>query len=403
MPFSMVLIAFSLAALGVAIFKNELSFLRQFFSSNPSKEIVRDLLAQADIQVNGLRPWDIQVHDEAFYSRVMRDGSLGIGEAYIEGAWDCEALDECFYRMLRAKLDRKVELSWDVLWAAMKARLLNMQTKTRSLEVIDKHYQIGNDLYERMLDASLTYSCGYWKEAKNLGEAQQAKYDLICRKLYLQPGMRVLDIGCGWGGFAKFAAENYGAQVVGVTLSSHQADHARQVTKGLPVDIRLQDYREVNESFDRVIEIGMFEHVGAKNYREFMDVVDRCLKDEGLFVLHTIGSNVTWLGTDPWIDKYIFPNGHLPSPTQVGQAVEDLFVIEDWHNFGVYYDQTLLAWFENFNHHWHEISQEYGTTFYRMWKYYLLSCAGSFRARSIQLWQVVLSKGGVVGGYVSVR
>lgn len=374
-----------------------------WFSNQKSKELIHDIIAHADVQIGGRRPWDIRVHNDDFYSRVLRDGSLGLGETYMEGMWDCNALDECFSRLLRANLDQHVAGSWTMFLAALKAKLFNMQTKSKGLEVIDKHYQIGNDLYQNMLDPSLTYSCGYWKDAVTLEEAQKAKYDLICRKLYLRPGMKVLDIGCGWGGFAKFAAENYGAHVTGITLSENQANYAKDICKGLPVEIKIQDYRDVNDTYDRIIEIGMFEHVGSKNYREFMDVVYRNLTPDGLFLLHTIGSNTTSLITDPWIDKYIFPNGHLPSVTEIAMATEGLFIVEDWHSFGSDYDKTLMAWHTNFTRNWGKISNAYDDTFYRMWRYYLLSCAGSFRARSIQLWQVVLSKNGLIDGYVSVR
>ncbi|PJD97957.1 MAG: cyclopropane-fatty-acyl-phospholipid synthase [Parachlamydia sp.] len=378
-------------------------FFPTMLSKQASKELIHQIIAKADIEIGGNRPWDLQVHDESFYARVVRDGSLGLGETYTEGMWDCAAIDECFMRLLRENLDSHADSSWTMLWAALKAKVFNLQTKTNGLKVIHKHYQIGNDLYQNMLDSTLTYSCGYWKEAHNLEKAQQDKYDLICKKLYLRPGMTVLDIGCGWGGFAKFAAEKYGVHVTGITLSENQAEYAKKVCRGLPIEIKILDYRDIDETYDRIIEIGMFEHVGVKNYREFMEVVHRALAPEGLFLLHTIGANYTALASDPWIDAYIFPNGHIPSIVEVGEAIEKLFVVEDWHNFGADYDKTLMAWDQNFNQNWPKISAKYGESFYRMWRYYLLSCAGSFRARSLQLWQVVLSKNGLVGGYLSVR
>lgn len=392
-------IIISIVALGIAFGIYQVSP----FSKSSSKDIIQDLLAQADIQVNGQRPWDIQVHDEAFYNRIMRDGSLGLGESYMEGMWDCDAIDQCVSHLMKANLYEKASHSWPVILGAIKARLFNLQDKSGSMEVIDQHYQIGNELYKKMLDPTLAYSCGYWQEASNLEDAQKAKFDLICKKLYFKPGMKVLDIGCGWGGFAKYAADNYGVHVVGITLSENQAEHARSISVGLPVEIRLADYRDMNEPFDRILEIGMFEHVGVKNYREFMEVVHRCLKDDGLFLLHTIGANTSNVLGDPWLDKYIFPNAILPSIAQIGESTEGLFVMEDWHNFGPHYDKTLLAWYDNFNKNWYQFSDKYGTPFYRMWKYYLLSCAGCFRAREIQLWQVVFSKNGAPQGYTTIR
>lgn len=382
-------------------------FVTAIIFANASEEsaylVVEKIANQADIQFNGTRPWDVQVHNKAFALSVLKSGSLGLGESYMAGWWDCERLDEFFYRVLRVHLKDNLKLSWDVLWNVFKARIFNQQSKLGSLKVIQQHYQLGNDLFTNMLDPTLAYSCGYWKDAKTLEEAQLAKYDLIARKLELKKGMRVLDIGCGWGGFAKYIATNYGVEVVGITLSENQAEYARGVCKGLPVEIRVQDYREIDELFDRVVEIGMFEHVGAKNYREFMEIAYKSLTSDGLLMLHTIGSNVTSKVGDSWIEKYIFPNSHLPSIAQIGSAIEGLFVMEDWHNFSADYDKTLMSWSQNFDANWDKIKESYPDPFYRMWKYYLLSCAGLFRAREAQLWQVVLSKGGVVNGYQTVR
>lgn len=378
--------------------------LTPYMTSNTSaKKMIQEILAEADVQINGNRPWDIQVHDEAMYSRILRDGTLGFGETYMEGMWDSEKLDESISRLIRGKVSEKAASSLPMILLAVKAKVFNLQNKSGSMEVIDQHYQIGNDLYKNMLDPTLAYSCGYWKNAPDLCAAQEAKYDLICKKLGFKPGMRVLDIGCGWGGFAKHAAKNYGVEVVGITLSENQAEQARVANAGLPVTIIVKDYRDMHDSFDRILEIGMFEHVGEKNYREFMEVVHRNLKDDGMFLLHTIGSNISVNTTDPWIDKYIFPNGHLPSVAQIGQATEGLFVMEDWHNFGPDYDKTLLAWYDNYSKNKDKLADKPSVSFDRMWKYYLLSCAGCFRARDIQLWQVVFSKNGVSEGYNSTR
>jgi cyclopropane-fatty-acyl-phospholipid synthase len=380
-----------------------LIFCTTAIQADSSKETVEAIAKIADVEINGTRSWDIQVHNPNLYDRILKRGSLGLGNAYMEKWWDCEALDECMFRILRADLEHQLHPSWAMKWSILKARLFNLQNKKKSLEVIEQHYQLGNDLFENMLDSTMAYSCGYWRYAKTLEEAQIAKYDLICKKLELHQGMRILDIGCGWGGFAKYAAEKYQVNVVGITLSENQAEYARKVCEGLPVEILVKDYRDIKGQFDRIIEIGMFEHVGVKNYRSFMEIVHHLLKDDGLLMLHTIGSNTTSGGTDPWIDQYIFPNGHLPSIAQVGKAIEGLFVMEDWHNFSTDYDKTLMAWYANFEKNWDKIRMNYPDPFFRMWKYYLLTCAGAFRARNIQLWQVVLAKNGVIGGYDSIR
>ncbi len=371
-------------------------------ASNTFRRKTEELLDLADVAINGNRPWDIQVHDDRLFQRVLAGGSLAFGESYMDGWWDCERLDQLFERILGAGLDRKVRSrTW--LLQALKAKLLNLQKPSRAFTIGERHYDLGNDLYQAMLDELLVYSCGYWENGCTLDQAQKNKLDLACRKLGLEPGMRLLDIGCGWGGTAKYAAANYQAEVVGVTVSREQARFARELCSGLPVDIRLQDYREVDETFDRVVSIGMFEHVGCKNYRTFMRKVRSCLRDDGLFLLHTIGGNRSCTSCDPWISTYIFPNSMLPSARQITSAAEGLFVLEDWHSFGPHYDTTLMHWFENFQGGWDGLKHTYDQRFYRMWKYYLLSCAGSFRARSNQLWQVVLSPRGLSGGFEGVR
>lgn len=372
-------------------------------TSLPSHQVLQELLDSADVQINGERPWDLQVHDERLYQAVLSGGSLAAGEAYMHGWWDCEALDQLFYRILRARIDKEFGWSWQHLWNVIKAFVLNLQSPSRAYEVGEEHYDRGNDLFRRMLDDRMVYSCGYWRRAETLDEAQEAKLDLICRKLDLKAGMRVLDIGCGWGGFAEYAAEEYGVEVVGITISEEQARLARGRCEDLPVEIRLQDYREVDGCFDRVVSIGMFEHVGHKNHRTYMETVRRCLPEDGLSMLHTIGNSESNPVADPWIEKYIFPNGLIPSARQLVRASDGLFVIEDWHNFGPDYDKTLMAWAENFESTWPEIADRYGERFYRMWRYYLYQCAGTFRARRNQLWQIVLSPEGVDGRYVSVR
>lgn len=364
---------------------------------------VQSLLAEAGVEVGGSAPQDIAIHDPRFYTRVISQGSLGLGESYMDGWWDANQLDVFLCRLMQARLDERVH-GWSELWDGVRAHLLNLQAGRRSYEVGKRHYDLGNDLYHAMLGERMVYSCGYWRQAGTLDEAQQAKLDLVCRKLELKPGQRVLDIGCGWGEALKFAAERYGIKGVGVTISREQAEYARQLCRGLPVEIRLQDYRELDESFDAIMSIGMFEHVGVKNYRTYFEVARRCLAPEGLFLLHTIGTNVSRHKVDPWIARYIFPNSMLPSLVQIGQGSEGLFVMEDWHNFGTDYDRTLQAWRSNIEAAWPGLDgQRYDERFRRMWRFYLAGSMATFRCRHAQLWQVVLSPHGVPGGYVAPR
>jgi len=370
---------------------------------NKYRKFTEDILGIAGIQINGSNPWDIQIHNENFYQRAITEGPLGVGESYMDADWDVENLDEFISKVISAQLDQKIQGKFSTLLHLAKLRLFNLQSKNRAFIVGEKHYDLGNDLFSNMLDPRMNYSCGYWKNASNLNEAQKNKLDLICRKLYLEPGMRVLDIGCGWGAFGKFAAEKYKVEVFGISVSKEQVELGRKLCAGLPIEFRLMDYRNLNEKFDRIASVGMFEHVGEKNYQTYFEVANRCLKDDGLFLLHTIGRIKAPKAIDPWTHKYIFPNGMLPSAIQINKAIGSRFVLEDWHNFGPDYDKTLMAWYDNFLLNWDKIKENYSERFFRMWKYYLLTSAGSFRARRNQLWQIVLSKNGVPGGYQSIR
>ncbi len=362
------------------------------------------LLAEVGVTLNGNARRDPQIHDERLYRRIFLQGTLGLGEAYVDRWWSTEALDEFFAAAVALrKYDNKRVVSAVEFSEAPRALLSNLQSIPRAFQIGKKHYDTGNALFEAMLDSHMNYSCGYWKDANNLEDAQRAKMRLTCEKLMLEPGMRVLDVGCGWGGIAKYAAENYGVSVTGVTVSSKQADYAKRLCRDLPIEIHLTDYRRLSGRFDRIYSIGMFEHVGYKNYATYMRVMHKLLENDGLFLLHTIGSDYTVRTADAWITKYIFPNSMLPSAEQITRACNKLFLIEDWQNFGAYYDKTLMAWFENFNAHWPELKTDYDERFYRIWKYYLLMCAGAFRTRLNQLWQIVLSPNGVDGCYQSPR
>jgi cyclopropane-fatty-acyl-phospholipid synthase len=360
------------------------------------------LLRGTDIRINGNRPWDIRVHGKRFFRRVLGGASLALGETYMEGLWDCDALDEMTTRLLRSGLDRRVR-SFALALDMVVAKVVNLQNPRRAFAIGKKHYDIGNDLYRKMLDGRMIYSCGYWRNAESLDEAQEAKLALIGRKLGLERGMRVLDIGCGWGGTAEYLARRYGCEVVGITVSQRQVEYAQAHTSDLPVEIRYQDYRKISERFDRVVSVGMFEHVGARNYATFMRKTRELLNPDGMMLLQTIGGNRSVHHGDPWMSRYIFPNSMLPSIRQIAAASEDYYVMEDWHNFGTDYDRTLLEWVANFDGAWEELADTYDERFRRMWRYYLLTSAAGFRARKNQVWQIVFTPRGVDGGYVSLR
>jgi cyclopropane-fatty-acyl-phospholipid synthase len=354
------------------------------------------LLTAANITINGNSPWDIRVHDRRMFRKTVLQGNLGFGESYMEGWWDCDDLEELFYRILSAGLDRRL-VNLAVVLEYLHGAVINLQKPARAFTVGKRHYDAGNDLFRAMLDPLMMYSCAYWHEAETLAEAQQNKLRLVFDKLALEPGMSLLDIGCGWGGAARFAAERYGARVVGITVSKEQASFAREFCKSLDVDIRLMDYRQLDGEFDRIVSIGMLEHVGYKNYRTYFDIARCCLKPDGRMLVQSIGSNEPVTSTDPWIEKYIFPNSMLPSPSQISHGFEGRLVLEDWHSFGYDYALTLKAWESNITRKWSQLEEHYDRKFYRMWRYYLLSCAGAFRARTIQLWQILLTPSGIKG------
>ncbi|GCC50408.1 cyclopropane-fatty-acyl-phospholipid synthase [Chryseotalea sanaruensis] len=371
-------------------------------SASSYKRRVIELFEHAGITVNGKQDYDIQVKDERFYQRVLAQGSLGLGESFVDEWWDCNKLDVLFAKISQAKLNHYAPHNVKLWLASLEAKLFNFQLPETALDNASFHYNIGNDLFMAMLDKRLTYTCGYWKNALTLDEAQEAKLELTCQKLHLEKGMRVLDIGCGWGSFARYAAEKYAVNVTGITLSSEQVKLGQQLCSDLPITLELKDYRDIRDKYDRIVSLGMLEHVGSKNYNTYFQVVADCLEKDGLFLLHTIGNNISSPGTDPWLDKYIFPNSHIPALTEILPAFENYFVLEDLHNFGGDYDTTLLAWHKNVSKHYDGLRKNYTKRFFRIWKYYLLSCAGLFRARQLQLWQMVFTKGRP-GVYLSVR
>jgi cyclopropane-fatty-acyl-phospholipid synthase len=389
-----------LSATGGSLFNSLLSTRKQRV-----KGLLETLLRPAGIEIDGHGPTSVRIFSDEVYEIALTRGFTGLRDAYVDGLWDAESLDVVTERML----SHRVPVPWsdraELILSSLSGRVLNRQTRSRNTQS-RRHYDLGNDLYRAMLDQRMIYSCAYWRQATTLDEAQEAKLDLVCRKLGFQRGMRVLDIGCGWGGFARFAAERYGVSVVGITISQEQARLGAEVCAGLPVEIRLQDYREFEhggERFDRVVSIGMLEHVGYQNYRRYMKIARACLGDDGLFLLHTIGGNVSMKSYDSWMNDNIFPNAMLPSMKQLTAAAEGVMIAEDWHNIGPDYDPTLMAWFMNFDRAWPQLKDRYGERFYRIWKCYLLTCAGSFRARENQVWQIVLSPFGVRGGYTTVR
>lgn len=367
------------------------------------KDRIVGLLKDAGITVNGSNPWDIQIRSEETWTRLFAQGTLGLGEAYMDGLWDVGDMAEFFNKVLVGRIGDKLRVTPNLLWQIVQAKFLNMQSIERSRRVAKMHYS-ETDAYRASLDKRMTGSCGYWPEGvTNVDQAQEAKLDLVCRKIGLRPGQLVWDIGCGWGAFMGFAAEKYGARCVGVTVSPDQAAYGRERYKDLPIEFRVQDYREFEGKTDHVVSMGMFEHVGHKNYRTYFEKARSIVKDDGLFMMHSVASQWSTDTIEPWLEKYIFPGGVIPSMAQIGKAIDGLWSVVDVHNIGPHYDKTLVAWYENFDKNWKQDRTPDEERFYRLWKYYLLCCAGGFRARVLQVWQFVLSPTGVPEGYVFAR
>jgi cyclopropane-fatty-acyl-phospholipid synthase len=374
---------------------------KKIFGMN-SKQLSLRILGLAGIEVNGKNAWDIQVHDDRLWNRIISQRELGLAEAYMDGWWDVESIDQFLTKLLEINVLDKAPFSISLVGHAVKSTVLNRQTKAKAAANAKHHYNIGNDLYTRMLDKEMAYSCGYWKTAKTLDQAQIAKFDLICRKLELKPGMKLLDIGCGWGGLLRYAAKNYGIIGTGISPADNQIELARAKNGKLKIEYLQMDYRDLSGKFDRIVSVGMMEHVGPKNLETFFNKCISLLAPDGMMLHHTIASNETKQVTDPFFDRYIFPGGVLPSLAQISKAVEKKVIIEDVHNFGPDYEKTLLAWYANINKKWREIPN-YDERFRRMWNYYLLSSAAGFRARHIQLLQVVFRPMTSRGAYKAVR
>jgi len=372
-----------------------------------AKRIVVDLLGRAGVGTDGREPWDLHVLDDRFYGRLIAQGSLGFGDSYVDGWWQCPRIDELIHRVLSYDLEADVGTGWGVRLQLLKAKLLNLQAPSRAPEVA-AHYDLGNEFFERVLGKTVMYSCAYWRRAGDLDAAQTDKIDLVAQKLEVATGEHVLDLGCGWGAIAEHLARTRGCRVTAVTISPAQAAYVRQRCAGLPVEVIEADYRDARVvaagPYDKVACVGMMEHVGRKNYRGFLALCARLVKPEGLCLVHTIGTSVTTDVTDPWIERRIFPGSVLPSVVDVARAAEGQLTLEDWHSLGADYDRTLVAWHDNFAGYVASGELQRGERFNRTWRYYLLSFAGCFRTRrSIQLWQMVFAPVGRKGGHVSVR
>ncbi len=369
-----------------------ISFLRKF-DENPFSVKIDDRVYEIG---EGEPAFTVKLSKTIPFSDLITSTSLALGEAYMNGVLEIEgdlyyALDHFLGQMGKFSTDQ----------GALKKLIFTAATKKNQQKEVRSHYDIGNDFYKLWLDETLSYSCGYFKREDNtLCEAQKNKVDYILEKLNLKEGMSLLDIGCGWGFLLIEAAKKYQIHGVGITLSQeqHKEFEKRIAEEGLEdlLKVELMDYRDLPKCgmhFDRVVSVGMVEHVGRDNYALFVDCVDKVMKPGGLFLLHFISALRENAG-DPWIKKYIFPGGVVPSLREmIAYSTERGFHIQDVENLRPHYNRTLLCWQKNYREHIDQVRQMFDESFVRMWDLYLASCAATFHNGVIDLHQILMTKG----------
>lgn len=360
--------------------------------------LLEPLLARAGVKVDGKEPWDIQVADQRFFRTVLTQGSLGLGEAYLRGWWTCNDLEELSYRLIRSGLYKTSLLLPQPVLANLLHATINQQSKEKSLRVAVQHYSLGNDVFLDFLGRHHLYSCGYFKDTDDLDVAQRQKLEKVCRLLDLRPGDRVLDVGGGWGEFARYAATQHGCEVTSINIADEQIKFAREYCKDASVEIRRCDYRDVTGRFDKIVVMAMLTHVGYKNYRGFMEVMDRCLEPGGLMLVESVGGHKSRKDCEPWINRYIFPGGVVPSLEQFDRAVAGLFARKALDEFGSSYVHTLRAWHRNFVQAWPAHRSRYDDRMRLMFEYFFLTVAGAFRAGYLLHWHLLFQKGEQVAG-----
>ena len=354
----------------------------------------------------GTAKFTVTIRSEGTIKKILGGGTQAFGEEYMDGNIDIEG----DLQTMVAFSEKWEEIAGKMpLWARIGARLKQLLPRTIGVDKknIHYHYDIGDDFYSLWLDPTMTYSCAYFKEAGNdLETAQKNKYDHICRKLRLQEGQTLVDIGCGWGGMMFYAAENYGAKCTGYTLAENQFDSVKQKIEekslGGKVEIYLADYRKAKGKYDKFVSIGMFEHVGKKNYPEFFKSVKKILNPKGIGVLQTIGGT-TGGPNDPWIEKYIFPGGFIPTLGMISDNMAKAkLVLQDVENLGLHYGMTLDAWVGNFENRIDAVrravvnrlrDEKQAERFIRMWRLYLNASSTTFKNGGNRLYQVIFSNG----------
>lgn len=348
------------------------------------------------------RPVTVRLHDESLVRRILLNPDLGIGEGYMEGSFTIDDDDLHGFLALAVRNSQNAwrhplhRFLWKLRYLSRVARQYNPAGRARRR--VAHHYDLSGELYDLFLDSDKQYSCAYFRSPDDtLEQAQAQKKAHIAGKLRIEPGMRVLDIGCGWGGLALTLARDYGARVLGVTLSEEQHEvaneRARAAGLGNRAQFRLMDYREVEGTFDRVVSVGMFEHVGAPHYREYFRTVREKLTEDGIALIHTIGRSTPPGANSPWIEKYIFPGGYIPALSEIMTAVEkEDFISQDIEVWRLHYAQTLRHWHDRFVANEERVREIYDDRFCRMWRYYLVACEQTFRCNRQVVFQLQLAR-----------
>lgn len=372
-----------------------------------SKDLICDLLTKCtDIKIY-FSPQDVDpstkyilIKNDACFDKMFQKGELGTAESYMDGDWESNDLEYVLYTILDnhgSIVEKLKSQSWWLFYAffvTQYKRFFSKNTLITSKQNIKMHYDVGNDLYEKMLGQHMQYTCAYFhRPDMTLDEAQEAKMALIAKKLDLQPGMKVLDIGCGFGHMVNYIATRYDVQITGINISEAQLSHAKANFSRNNVRFLLQDYRDVDEKYDRIYSIGMIEHVGKANYPVYFDKCFDCLNDDGLILVHTITySERLWISneTNSFIMKYIFPESELPHVSDFLQAYNNRWQLEDFQNFGMSYAKTLRSWRKNIGN-WEGLD-EYDERFRKMWNFYLQEMAAMFHHKTAGLGQFVFTK-----------